>query len=384
MSFVRLSDVANVAAGQSAPQGNCFSDKGIPFVRAGSLEPLLLGKSESELELVDDDVSKMNRLKLQPAGTIVFAKSGMSCMKGHVYVLRRPCYVVSHLACIFPKNGNSDYLSYYFKWHKPNQLVKDEAYPSISLADISNIMVAMHSAEDQAQIVARLDKLCNLIDLRRQQLEELDLLVKSRFVEMFGEPVANEMGWNTLPLEKACVSIVDCPHSTPNYTNENTGFMCIRTSIVKRNCILWEDIEYISEDEFLSRIKRKKPQKGDVIYTREGAILGIAAIIDRDCDVALGQRSMLLSVNTDICLPEFLSLMMNFDSFLNKVLEGVSGSASPHINVGDIRAYNVIIPPLPLQNAFADFVHQTDKSKFSVVNGLDLTFSVYIKTLNTI
>ena len=252
------------------------------------------------------------------------------------------------------------------------------------ISKYANIQLPLPPLSAQRQIADVLDKVVSLISKRKQQLEQLDLLVKSRFVEMFGEPVANEMGWNTLPLEKACVSIVDCPHSTPNYTNENTGFMCIRTSIVKRNCILWEDIEYISEDEFLSRIKRKKPQKGDVIYTREGAILGIAAIIDRDCDVALGQRSMLLSVNTDICLPEFLSLMMNFDSFLNKVLEGVSGSASPHINVGDIRAYNVIIPPLPLQNAFADFVHQTDKSKFSVVNGLDLTFSIYIKALNTI
>ena len=188
---------------------------------------------------------------------------------------------------------------------------------------------------------------------------------------MFGDPVENEKAWNTIPLEDACISIVDCPHSTPHYTYENTGYMCIRTSIVKKNRILWDEIEYIPEAEYFQRIKRRKPQKGDIIYTREGAILGIAAVIDRECDVALGQRSMLLSPDTSVCLPEFLSTAMNFDSFLNKVLERVSGSASPHINVGDIRIYNIMMPPIELQNTFAVFVQEIDKSKLAVKECLE-------------
>ena len=179
---------------------------------------------------------------------------------------------------------------------------------------------------------------------------------------MFGDPVANDMGWDTLPLENVCKAIVDCPHSTPSYTNEDTGFMCIRTSIVKKNKILWDDIEYISEDEFAKRIQRKKPEVGDIVYTREGAILGIAAIIDRDCNVALGQRSMLLSPDIDKCTSEFLCVAMNSDSFLDNALKGISGSASPHINVGDIKAFRMIMPPIELQNQFADFVHQVTKS----------------------
>ena len=185
---------------------------------------------------------------------------------------------------------------------------------------------------------------------------------------MFGDPVENPLNWDTMPLECACRSIVDCPHSTPSYTFEDTGYMCIRTSIVKKNAILWDKIEYIPKEEYEQRIKRRKPQKGDIIYTREGAILGIAAIIDRECDVALGQRSMLLSPNTEICLPEFISNAMNFDSFFTRVTEGVSGSASPHINVADIRAFNIMMPPLALQQQFAVFVEQTDKSKFIAIN----------------
>ena len=89
--------------------------------------------------------------------------------------------------------------------------------------------------------------------------------------------------------------------------------MCIRTSIVKKNKILWDEIEYIPEEEYVNRIQRKKPEKGDIVYTREGAILGIAAIIDRDYNVALGQRSMLLSPSTK--RTEFICVAMNCDSF---------------------------------------------------------------------
>ena len=190
-------------------------------------------------------------------------------------------------------------------------------------------------------------------------------------MEMFGDPVNNEKKWSTDILCNVCESIVDCPHSTPAYTSINTGFMCIRTSIVKKNRILWDDIEYISELEYNKRIQRKKPSKGDIIYTREGAILGIAAIIDRDCNVALGQRSMLLSPNINICLPEFLCVAMNFDSFFLKAIGGVTGSASPHINVGDIKVFEIIVPPIGDQKRFADFFNRLNKSKLTTQASLD-------------
>ena len=193
---------------------------------------------------------------------------------------------------------------------------------------------------------------------------------QSRFIELFGDPVDNEMQWPTKSLEEACRVIVDCPHSTPNYTSQNTGFMCIRTSIVKKNYIIWDDIEFISEEEYNKRIQRKKPEKGDVIYTREGAILGIAAVIDKECNVALGQRAMLLSPDANQCNSIFLCNAMNSDSFLANALKGQSGSASPHINVGDIKAFKMIMPPIKLQQQFAAFVAEVDKSKLAVQQGL--------------
>ena len=236
---------------------------------------------------------------------------------------------------------------------------------------MKKITIQVPDLREQHELAAKLDRIEELIAKRREQIFYLDNLVESRFIELFGDPVANDHAWQTQTLESVCTTIVDCPHSTPSYTSEDTGYMCIRTSIVKRNRILWDEIEYIPEHEYHQRIQRKRPEKGDIVYTREGAILGIAAVIDRDCNVALGQRSMLLSPNTKKCLPGFLSAAMNFDSFLRKALGGISGSASPHINVGDIKTFDIILPPLELQEKFVTFGEQVDKSKIAVQKNLE-------------
>ena len=241
---------------------------------------------------------------------------------------------------------------------------------AITNTGLKKITIQVPDLEEQRVLAAKLDCIEQMMAKRRIQIEYFDQLVKSRFIELFGDPVANDKNWPIEELDSICSAIVDCPHSTPSYTAENTGYMCIRSSIVKKNHILWDEIEYIPEHEYRQRILRKKPEKGDIIYTREGAILGIAAMIDRNCNVALGQRSMLLSPNNSICLPQFLSVAMNFDSFLRKALGGISGSASPHINVGDIKAFAIILPPIALQEQIVTFVEQTDNSKLAIHESL--------------
>lgn len=244
-------------------------------------------------------------------------------------------------------------------------------FKAINKNVLFELPVDLPSKNEQKSISDLLSKSFELATRYNIQLIKLDELIKSRFVEMFGDPVHNRMNWNTKPLAEMCKVIVDCPHSTPNYTSSNTGYMCIRTSIVKKNRIMWDKIEYISKDEYYQRIQRKKPEKGDIIYTREGAILGIAAIIDRDCSVALGQRSMLLSPDRSLCTPEFLSVAMNFETFLNQALNGISGSASPHINVGDVKLFQMIQPPINKQQEYSTFVTRIEQQKATVQQSID-------------
>lgn len=265
---------------------------------------------------------------------------------------------------------NIRYFMYYLKSESFKLQLEKQITGSAQLnfgpSHLKKMYVPVVGLESQKAICKKLDKINRVLELKRNQIDELDTLIKARFVEMFGDPIQNEKNWSRRSLEQLCHSIVDCPHSTPNYISEDTGFMCIRTSIVKKNKILWDEIEYIVEDEFNQRIQRKRPEKGDIVYTREGAILGIAAIIDRNCNVALGQRSMLLSPDSSVCTSEFICTAMNSDSFLSNALRGISGSASPHINVGDIKSFEMIAPPLELQRKFSEFNSQVDKLKVEV------------------
>lgn len=315
-------------------------------------------------EYISDDAIAESGIKVIPANTVIMS---FKLSIGKVAITKEEMYSNEAIMAFHDKHTTEllpEYIYYLFRnkdWSiGTNKAVMGKTLNKVTL---SQMKIRVCFIEKQREIVSVLNKVSGIIDNVKDQISALDDLIKARFVEMFGDPVVNDKNWQTLPLDEACKTIVDCPHSTPSYTSENTGYMCIRTSIVKKNKILWDEIEYIPEEEFAKRIQRKKPEMGDVVYTREGAILGIAAIIDRECNVALGQRSMLLSPNRNKCTSEFLCVAMNCDSFLDNALKGVAGSASPHINVGDIKAFNIIMPPIELQNQFATFVHQSDKLK---------------------
>ena len=372
MQMVKLSDMFTLQMGKTPSRDNSAywngTHKWVAIADLGKATKYIVDTKECITDLAVSETG----IKATPKNTVVMS---FKLSIGKTAITTEEIYTNEAIMSFVDKgiyDFDIDYIYYLFSgkdWSEGTN--KAVMGVTLNKATLSQISIPLPPLEIQKQIACTLDKVTHTIDTCNAILEKLDLLVKSRFIELFGDPVENPFQWDTIPLENACQSIVDCPHSTPSYTFENTGYMCIRTSIVKKNAILWDKIEYIPKDEYDQRIKRRKPQKGDIIYTREGAILGIAAIIDKDCNVALGQRSMLLSPNTKICLPEFISSAMNFDSFFNRVTEGVSGSASPHINVADIRAFGIMIPPIDLQEQFAAFVGQTDKSKLAVKQVLE-------------
>ena len=200
-TYKKLGEVAEVFAGQGAPQGDSnYSLDGTPFVKAGNLSDLINGESESSIQKVSKEVAQSHKLKLYKAGSVLFAKSGMSCMKGFVYTLKSDCYVVSHLAIITPHSVNSHFLNYYLRYNKPNSLIKDEAYPSISLKDIENLQIPSPPIAEQERIVAELDLLSGIIEKKKEQLKAYDQLAQSIFYTMFGDPIDNPKGWETKKL----------------------------------------------------------------------------------------------------------------------------------------------------------------------------------------
>lgn len=352
--IVKLKDIASFSKGTQINGDDLLSDGPYAFLNGG-IRPS----------------GKWNAYNVD-GNTVTISEGGNS--SGYVNFMEAPFWCGAHCYYLFDLKTNGKYLFYALKsqQNRVMQLRSGTCMPNIKKSDLAEF--ELHIDNDvvkQQAVVTVLDKVESLIDKRQQQLAKLDELVKAQFVEMFGDPVQNERNWKLCSLDSVCSSIVDCPHSTPSYTTENTGYMCIRTSIVKKNQILWDRIEYIPENEYYQRIQRKRPEKGDIVYTREGAILGIAAMIDQDCNVALGQRSMLLSPNPAYCSSQFLCVAMNSDSFLNKALEGLGGSASPHINVGDIKSFPIIMPPIELQDQFVRFVEKSNEQRLTIQQSLD-------------
>ena len=362
-----LKDIAIVGAGQGAPQGDSnYCDYGIPFVKAGNLQELLEGKAITDIQKVSEEVAEKHRLKLYSKGTILFAKSGMSCMKGYVYVLPQNAYVVSHLACITPKDDTSEYLRYYFKFHKPNQLVKDAAYPSISLADIGNLEIDMKTDSERDKIASQLQHVESVIALREHELQKLDVLVKARFVELFGDPEYNEKCWETHRLNQYLNVIGGYAFKSMLFKKE--GIPVLRIGNINAGIFKPVNMVYWVKD---SKLKNYEIYPGDLVMSLTGTVekndYGNVCILDNSYPMYyLNQRNAKLEIFGELN-PAYLAELLK-NSFVKKKLTGVSrGVRQANIANKDILSLSVMIPPIELQNQFSDFVKQVDKSKFTEV-----------------
>lgn len=248
--LVRLKEVASFSKGQQINGDELLPHGKFAFINGG-INPSGMW-NESNVE----------------ANSITISEGGNSC--GHVNFFSEPFWCGAHCYYLFDTTLNSKYLYYALKSQQERimALRSGACMPNIKKTDLGEFeFVVSNSDAEQQTVVAVFDRLETIIALRKQQIAKLDELVKARFVEMFGDPVDNPMCWTTHPLDAVCNTIVDCPHSTPNYTTDNTGFMCIRTSIVKKNKILWDEIEYIPEEEYKKEYSAKSRQK-EILFIR--------------------------------------------------------------------------------------------------------------------
>ena len=369
-----LKDLAVICAGQGAPQGdNNYCENGTPFVKAGNLQELLEGKAITSIRKVSDEVAKKHKLKLYPKGTILFAKSGMSCMKGYVYVLPQSAYVVSHLACVTPNEDASEYLRYFFNYHKPNQLVKDAAYPSISLSDIGNLVVDMKSESERNAIVSVLQHAESVITLRQKELQKLDELVKARFVEMFGDMYLNTMEWRELQLETMADIVSGITKGRKIAGKQLTKVPYMAVSNVKDGYIDWTTVKTIEATD--QEINQYRLLPDDVLMTEGGDPdkLGRGAIIRTPLENCIHQNHIFrVRLDESHILPDYFAEYLKHQRAKRYFLgcaKQTTGIAS--INMKQLKALPVLLPPLELQNEFSAFIRQIDKSKVVVQKALD-------------
>lgn len=162
--------------------------------------------------------------------------------------------------------------------------------------------------------------------------------------------------WEVSPVKDLCDEIVDCPHSTPKY--EESGIPCIRTADMAPGKLMLQNAFRVSASTYHQRTFRLVPRQGDIIYSREGERLGIAASVE-DEPLCLGQRVMLLRPKA-ITNSTFLTWAMNSPSFYNRVVLEQIATTSPHVNVGDVKKALIVRPESYEQRAIGQALTSPD------------------------
>lgn len=211
----------------------------------------------------------------------------------------------------------------------------------------SKIKVLIPSLDEQSRIVAHIEELFSeldkAVDTLKTTKEQLEVYRQAVLVDAFR--VATDS--THLKIGYVCAKIVDCPHSTPKW--EKNGKLCLRTTNFKRGYLDLQSPNYVSEETFNDRNRRIIPQPGDVLYSREGSVLGIACTIPSNVYPCLGQRMMLLRSGEKLN-NRYLMHYLNSPMVTNHVIATKGGTGSPHINVGDIKEFQIPIPSLEEQS----------------------------------
>ncbi len=247
------------------------------------------------------------------------------------------------------------------------------AIPHVNGGYLRRLEIPLPPLDEQKRIAAVLDKADALRRQRQESLQLTEKLLQSVFIDMFGDPSANPKEWETLPLEELCEKIVDCPHSTPVYSDAASGFFCVRSSDIQNGKLDLASTRQVTESVFMDRIARHEPKAGEVIYTREGGRLGFAAQVPQGKRVCLGQRMMLFKAKEKVSTNTFLANLLNTESFRRKVLNLVGGGAAPRVNIKDLRTIVVYRPPFDLQERFEAFAASLQNQEKSLAQSANQT-----------
>ena len=249
--------------------------------------------------------------------------------------------------------------------HTLNQEAHGIAQKGIYLKQLSSLSIPLPPKSTQLAIVSELDKINELIRLKKEQLKDFDNLAQSLFYEMFGDPVENEKGWEVKKLGEICTDITDGDHMPPPKSDSGITFITISDIDKDTRSLNFENTFYVPEDYYNNLKENRKPQKGDLLYTVTGSY-GIPVIVKTDKKFCFQRHIALLRPDKEILSAIFLCYWVLSDGVKFMADKVATGIAQKTVGLNSIRRFSCILPPLPLQHLFAQRIEQIEREKSEV------------------
>lgn len=382
MKKVALKDIATLITKGTTPTslGFDFVDDGINFIKIESISEngTFLPEKFAHISLECDEKLKRSRIE---ENDILFSIAGAI---GRVALVNNnilPANTNQALAIIRIPEGVVDYKYLIYMLKSPTIIEQLErkkqgvAQLNISLKDVGDILVTIPDIDTQKTFAYEMDKVTALISLRKKQLEKLDELVKSRFLELFGDPVTNTLGWEQVLLREVTSKIGS--GATPRGGKEsyqNEGVSLIRSMNVHDGRFEYKELAHITETQ-AAQLDNVIVEENDVFINITGASVARSCIVPtKVLPARVNQHVAIIRCINSQLNPIFANNMFLNERFKEKLLDiGESGGATRQaITKQQLETLVVVLPPLDQQTQFAAFVTQTDKSKFYARLCIDL------------
>ncbi len=337
----------------------------IPWVKTGDLKEKYLLQVE---EKITEAGLSNSSAKIYPPDTVLLAMYGATI--GATSILKIDAATNQACAAFIKRDDVLPEYLYAFLESQKSRFVREAvggAQPNISAGYLKEIDMPLLSLEEQQKIAAVLDKVTDLIHKRRQQLDKLDELVKSRFVEMFGNQGVNEKKYYYGKIDEVAEIYLGLTH-TPNYVNEGVKFISAKNT--SGDFLDLSDVKYISREEFAAAPTGAKPKRGDILFSRVGSNLGHPVILDIDEELCIFVSLGFLRSKGEVT-KNYLKHWMRDNFFAEQVSRNVTGGGQPNLNTGWLKNFMIIVPPMELQKEFDNFVGQVDKQKQTVKKSLE-------------
>ncbi len=321
----------------------------------------------SSKECISDEAAK--NIKLVKRGTVIMS---FKLTIGKTAIAGKDLYTNEAIMAFNLRNGydiDASFLYYYLKnyrWEGSNKAVMGI---TLNKATISKHKIAIPPKPTQLSIVSELDKLNELIQIKKEQLKDYDALAQSIFYEMFGDPVENEKGWEVKKLGELCSKIGS--GATPRGGNESykdEGISLIRSLNVYNNEFRRKDLAYI-DDEQAAALSNVTILEDDVLLNITGASVARCCIVPSDLLPArVNQHVCIIRPFDNVLVPIFLNKVLTNISYQIRLLtlarsKGATREALPKSVVDSLL---VPLPPLSLQQSFAHKIEQIERQKAEV------------------